>query len=477
VTVELPEALRAARERQRGASTPLTGGFPGLMEWVETCDPKWRTPYHLQELVELLEVAPRGGLRVCVGVPIRHYKTSTVLAAVALWLRRDPSLRVIYMTYSIGRAREIGKELRDLCKRQGVKVHKDFDLIESWRTEDGHGGCDVMSAQQSRLGADVDVLIVDDPFESDHECDRPEVRETVDKTIEHYTMRLSRGGSCVLVMSRFHVDDAIGRRLTRTAEEWTYVHKRAVSEAGIALAPEVRTLEEMDRIRAALRETDPGERLWWAQWQNDPKPIGSDLFREATYAPTTLPDWSYRMAYGADLAFTSGASSDWFAMVAAKVMGGKVYVLDVQRHKLDAHLIESTMRAMQSRWQPEGQPTAAIYSYMSGPEKGMVSLLRERGLHVLPLPARYNKLVRAQRTIKRWNDGDILCPATAPWLRGFIHRLGCFRGNDHDEGDDEVDALVSMCDGALGGAAAGAPKTLGQSYTGFSAQAAATRHA
>ena len=201
--------------------------------------------------------------------------------------------------------------------------------------------------------------------------------------------------------------------------------------------------------------------MWWAQFQNDPKPIGSDLFREPTFY-STLPPWSFRPGYGADLAYTTGATSDWFASVAAKVYGRKVFILDVQRHKLDAPLIESTLKRMLSQY---GQGT--IYSYMSGPEVGLAKLLRERGVPMQPLHARYNKLVRAQRTIRRWNEGDIVVPEGAAWLKGFLHRVSCFRGNDHDEGDDEVDALVSLCDGMVGSTGDGVIKTVGPAYSGL----------
>jgi predicted phage terminase large subunit-like protein len=73
------------------------------------------------------------------------------------------------------------------------------------------------------------------------------------------------------------------------------------------------------------------------------------------------------------------------------------------------------------------------------------------GLPIAPMPARYNKLVRAQKTIRRWNDGEILVPAHAPWLQGFLHRVSLFRGHDRDR-DDEIDAIVSMADAVLGGA-------------------------
>jgi predicted phage terminase large subunit-like protein len=244
------------------------------------------------------------------------------------------------------------------------------------------------------------------------------------------------------------VDDAIGRRLVRAAERWTYVHKRAVTtdDMGneVALAPSVRSLEEMRNIRAALRETDPDERLWWAQWQNDPRPPGSDLFgTPARYE--TFPQGGYRIGYGVDFAYTDAPGSDYFAAVAGRVYGRKVYLLDVRRQKLDAVQLEDTCRVLLAE-----HGRAPLWSYQAGPEVGLSRLLLQRGVPVASMPARYNKLVRAQKTIRRWNDGDVLVPATATWAPGFLHRVSLFRGHERDR-DDEVDALVSMVDAILGG--------------------------
>ncbi len=446
---DLVAALRRADQLRAAASVSSPPDLPGLMRWVPQCEPDWREPHHLTELVEVLDRAPRGGLRITVACPIRHYKTSTVLSAIALWLRRDPRLRIIYMTYSIGRTVEIGKEIRDLCKRMGVKVDKNYDTIALWRTEAG-GGVDVMSAQQSRLGADVDVLVVDDPYESDAECERVEVRDAVDKTIEHYTMRLSRGGSCVLVMSRFHTDDAIGRRMARTAEKWTHVHKRAVEIVGgeeVALAPSVRTVEEMGAIRAALRETDPFERLWWSQWQNEPRPVGHGLFREPLRY-TVLPAWpGFRDVVGVDMAYSTSRAADWFAIVLARMFGGQMFLRRVERFRADEGLAETRLRAALL-----DAPGASIYSYMSGPEIGVAHNLAAKGLCVNVLPARYGKLIRARKTMDRLNGGNgyegrVLVPDGAEWAAGFVRRLLAWRALDGDE-DDEIDALVSAHDGA-----------------------------
>ena len=387
-----------------------------------------------------------------VGCPIRHYKTCTVQAAIGLWLRRDPSLRVIYMTYSIGRASEMGKDIRDLCKRVGVEVDKTRDTIMSWRTKEG-GGVDTMSAQQSRLGADVDVLVVDDPFESPEEADRLEVRDAVDKTITHYTMRLSRGGSTVLVMSRFHPDDAIGRRVDRKAESWSYVHKRAIEVVDgveVPLSPEVRNLDELHAIRAALAESDPNERLWWSQWQNEPQAPNAELFKPPLRYQT-LPAWpGFRDGIGLDAAYSAKRGADWFAIVVGRVYGGQLFVRHVERFHADEGLLETRLRAVRE----EHAPSAPIWSYMSGPEVGAAHTLASKGLPIQVIPARFSKLIRARRCIDRLNgggayEGRVLVPDGAPWTAAFVRRLTQWRALDSDD-DDEIDALVSLHDGLFG---------------------------
>ena len=465
MTSPLAPAVEAAPEETLSELAQLS-----LMDLIPRLTPHHRAPTHLRQWCELIEASSENAVRGLCSVPIRHFKTETTVHGIVWLLLRHPTWRIVFMTHSAEAANKWGKRIRQIAEATEIGPTKNWSTIAEWRNDAG-GGVVVMSADQSKIGYDCDALIVDDPLD-EHGADDPKVREAVDEAISLYTARTMKGGKrgpVLVVASRFHPDDVIGRRVLRTAVDWIYVHNAALIDEGLpterAFAPDVWPVPELLRVRAELREQDPNERTWWAQFQNDPKPIGSDLFRGATTYPR-IPDYSYRIAYGADLAFTSGASSDWFAMVAAKILPTGTYLLEVVRHKLDAHQIESTMKRIQDIHGP-----GPIYSYMSGPEKGMISLLRERGLFLQPLPARYNKLVRAQRTVKRWNDGAIHVPEFGhahPWVNGFLHRVSCFRGNDHDEGDDEVDALVSLCDGALGGAGAGAgPRVLGQAYAGM----------
>lgn len=441
-----------------------------LLDLIPVLSPEYASPYHLTEWCDLLERAANGeAVRGLCSYPIRHYKSETTEHGVIRILLKDPTTPIIYLTHSFEKAQVVGKRIRDLARETPVKPIRGQDTIADWKNEQG-GGVVVMSAEQSKLGYNCGVLIADDPID-EFGADSPKVREAVDHTLLHYgarCMRKGKPGPILIVMSRWHPDDPIGRRLQRRAVEWTYVHKPAILDEGLpterAFAPGVWDLPALKEMRAELAEKDPTERLWWAQLMGEPKPMGTDLFGPPTYY-TELPTFGYRKAFGVDMAFTTGEGSDWFARCVGRAYGPKMYLLDVRRHKIDAHLIQSTCQADLNKY-----GRAAFFSYMSGPEVGMAQVLNERGIPITRMLARYNKLVRAQRTIKRWNDGDILVPSEGLWVPGFLHRVSYFRGADKDSDDDEIDALVSMCDGVMGGMVGGAPKTFGTAYQGLNHQ-------
>jgi predicted phage terminase large subunit-like protein len=439
----------------------------GLMAFIPRLSPEFAPPIHLARWVELIERAAKGeAVRALCAIPIRHYKSETTEHGIVWLMVLDPTMRIVTLTHSLDRARNMGRRIRELAARAGVGPTYGSNRIDDWTNAAG-GGVATMSAAQSRLGSDVHLLLFDDPMD-EHTSETHREREAVDATITHYTarcMRRGRPGPVLGVMSRWHPDDPIGRRLLRTAERWEYIHHAAVvedAETGDerAFAPAVWSLEELRKVRAVLREQDPTERLWWAQFQGNPQPIGSTKFRVDPERYAVLPDHHFRLVYGAHLM----PDAEHYGMVALKVIGSKAYLVDVARTRLDASAIEAACKKMTAAHGP-----APIFAYTTGtgPDAGLVKILRQRGLNFAPIRARYNKVVRAEKTIKRWNDGDVAIPTTAPWVDGFLHRAILFRGEDKGHDDEEVCALVSGCDGAMG-YGGGVTKAMGASYAGAS---------
>lgn len=428
------------------------------------------------------------------GFVVTH-NSETSFHGMAWLLARDPTIRILVMLRDHDLATERAKRIKEICEAVGIETAKNHGVTASWKTPQG-GGVTCMSAQQTRLGLDVDVLVFDDPL-SEHDAADPKVREQVDRAIRHYTMRAGRPGrrgSVLGIMSPWHPDDPMGRRIARQTVEWNVIRSPAIryfSAEGIevaedkgyarreAFAPSVMDLAELDTRRAEEREADPTERLWYAQFQCDPKPDVLGLFRPKEFrrylALPTAP--GFRTVFGVDLEYSSSLSADYFALVVLRIWpetqiesGGRyvtrevAYVVAVWRERWDPARAAEIIKMAKGMY-----PGGVAYSYMSGPEIGTLHYMTNVGVHINYMPARYNKRVRAQRTIDLCNapdlrnpgGGRVLFPDAAPWLNGLLARMGLFSGDPKAGDDDEVDALVSAIDGGMA-ASVTAPRSLGK---------------
>lgn len=433
-----------------------------------------RSPYHLTEWCSDIESCVQGGVRSLCEVPIRHWKSETTYHGIPWVMKHDPAHRFLVMVADHEIATDRGKRIRQLCESAGsIGPERGTNTIISWRNDHG-GGVQIMSAKQSRLGQDVDTLVFDDPISEQDALDKS-VRDAVDIAIAHYTARAGRNGrrgNVLGIMSRWHPDDPIGRRKARTAVTWHNIHGAAITlaEDGSerAFASDVMDLDELHRRRDELKEADPTERIWHAQFQNDPQPDVLGLFRNpARY--NALPSASgYRTIIGADLSYSSSKHADYFALVVMKIWPEMVregdsmklrevaYVVNAWRERWDPAQSEQIIRLARAMY-----PGATVYSYMSGPEKGVAHYLAEKGIPVEVMAARYSKRQRAQKAIDMANAGRIRFPESAPWVAGFVARMMLFSGIESAGDDDEVDALASAVAGALGGGGQ-QPRTVGK---------------
>ncbi len=466
------EAAAAASEATLSEPGPLDvvkrGGLTSLplLQFIPALSPRFGIPYHLADWCGLLERAVSEPIRALCTVPIRHYKTWTTLHGIVWQLLRVPDLRVVLLTHDFERANAIGKDLRQLAEAAGCGPTRGYNTITEWRNKDD-GGVVAMSAGQSKLGYDCHELIFDDPLD-EHSAYSAEARQTADDAISHYTARCQRRGKrgpVLGVASVWHPDDPHGRRRQRKAQQWSYVKHEAIIDEGLeterAFAPDVIALDELKKIREELKEQDPSERLWWAQFMGEPRLPGTDIKEPARYID--VPSWpGFRMGMGLDLSYSSGKQSDWFALAVCRFYGSQVFVQLVERVKTEMEDIEARIKAAYLRF--GNMPT---FSYMSGPEKGVAHYMHStpHNIPVQVMPARWSKKIRAQNTIDRWNAGNVQFPLHAAWnVDAVILRGKGFTGLDGIGDDDEMDALVSCVDGVLGasGSMGSGPKKFGE---------------
>lgn len=418
-------------------------GAASLVEYIPRITPRWVEPTHLTPIAELFAEAEVQPVRATVSVPPRHGKTELLIHAIPWWLERHPLDTLGYVSYAADIAHRKSKRSLDLARNAGLPLRSDIASANEWRVI-GDGGLIATGIGGPLTGEGVKVLIIDDPVKNREEAESATIRQ---KTWEWFTStaltRLDPGGSCIVVHTRWHADDLIGRLKQKDQTDdigkWTHVNLPALDEGGNALWPD-RWPEDLLR----LRKSDVGEYDWWSLFMGSPRPRGGKLFRDATFYGR-FPDLegAYILII-CDPAATSSTRADYSAItVGAGKLNSKglpqIDILEVHRLQVEIPVLVQYLLELQKKW------AAPIGVEAVGGFKAVPQMLRSvnPSLRVFELAATTDKFVRALPAAAAWNDGRIRCPAQASWLAPFLSELSSFTGISDAE-DDQVDALAHM---------------------------------
>lgn len=228
----------------------------------------------------------------------------TSVWTVAWFLARYPSASVIVTSYSDAVAERFGRQTREIIREYGTELGlalsddstamSRFDLVTG-------GSARFVGVGSSLTGTGADLLVVDDPIKDAEEAHSAPAREKLwSWWCEVARTRLEPGGTAIVCMTRWAVDDLVGRLLSEGlngGERWEELRLPAIAEEGdplgreigVPLWPQRFDAEALDTTRRAV-----GARVWNALYQARPSPIeGGAYFKRAWFerrwSPETLP--------------------------------------------------------------------------------------------------------------------------------------------------------------------------------------------
>lgn len=154
-----------------------------------------------------------------ISMPPRHGKSWLISRYAPTWyLKNWPHKKVMITGYGSDFAKSWGRLTRnDAIRHQellGFEVAKDSKAAETWHTDQG-GGVVTAGIGSGITGKGADLLIIDDPIKNAKEAFSSSYREDVwDWYQTTARTRLHKGGTIVIVMTRWHDDDFAGRALS-----------------------------------------------------------------------------------------------------------------------------------------------------------------------------------------------------------------------------------------------------------------------
>lgn len=339
---------------------------------------RWTFPQYQAELAHAVIAAALDRVvqgkvkRLMIVAPPQHGKSE--LASVrfpAFWLGKRPDEPVILASYGASLAEDKSRQVRDTVESDAfqqlfpsIRTRRDSRSVQRWRLAGRRGGLVAVGVGGPITGHGAMLGIVDDPFENWETAQSPTMREKVwDWWRGTFRTRVWEDGAIVLIMTRWHEEDLVGRLLAHSPGEWTVLRLPAAAETeeerrrnneafglpadqpdplgrapGEALAPR----RFSQAALAALRK-DVQEMVWQAEYQGAPRPLEGLRFQRAwfQYGPPG-PKSARRVRYW-DKAGSQDAGA-WTAGVLMAVHEGRYIVEDVVRGQWSAREREEVMR-------------------------------------------------------------------------------------------------------------------------------------
>ena len=401
--------------------------------------------------------------RLILSVPPQEGKTEMVRAAIVKALRDNPDLRVVLGSYNQSLASLGGAAIKNLIEANpdlGLRIAGDTRAKAEWKIDRHAGGLVARGRGSGVAGRAADLLIIDDPFK-EGEAQSETIREDAWNWYrEGLATRLSPGASVILIMTRWHADDLVGRLIEQDAHAgWTVVNISAQCDNADGDPLGRQPGEFMTSARGRSREQweqrklTAGSQVWNALYQGRPSPAEGGIVKRDWWRRYAVPLWEIHpdgthwavgfdeLLISADLTFKGTSKSDRVALGVWARRGASAYLLDCVFGRMEFVPTVRAFANLAAKW-----PQAVlklVEDKANGP--ALMSTLAHRVPGIVPYdPGRIGKLQRLLAVAPLIEAGNIHIPTEtiAPWVDEYMEELAGFPTAAHDD-------LVDMTSQAL----------------------------
>jgi predicted phage terminase large subunit-like protein len=418
--------------------------------------------WHIDAMTYQVERILRGEVRrLIVNMPPRNLKSLAFNVALsAFLLGHDPRKRIFCISYGGELSSEHAAQFRAIVQSEWyrrifprMRIRRMVD-DEVFTTERGFRRWTSVLGPMTGLGGDA--FIIDDPIkpvDALSDVKREAVNHWYSNTL---LSRLDNKetGIILVVMQRVHQDDLSGYLLRDSADVYEHLELPAIAEipkripigrgrhhdwaVGDALHPAFESLETLRLLRREM-----GSPVFSAHYLQRPIPQGgallqSDWFRYYTELPESGNSGSY-ILQSWDTAAKQGLLNSFSVCTTWLVSDRDYYLLDVLRQKMTYPALRDMAIALAERYKPR---RILIEDTMTGIALAD-ELDRKFSWSIERVKPEGDKQVRLYVQQAKFEQGRVLFPKEAPWLRVFLEELLSFPESRHTDQVDSVSQALA----------------------------------
>lgn len=433
-----------------------------------------RPAKHTDFICEILDRVEKGEItRLILTLPPRHSKSMTVSETFpSYFIGKNPDRKVIEVSYGDSLAKKFGRANRRKIEEYGqhlfgIRISPENASVTNWSIQGHSGGMVSAGIGGPITGEGADLLIVDDPIKNREQAESVTYREKIwDEWQNTLLTRLHPGARIIIIMTRWHEDDLVGRLLDTEGNQWTVVNFPAEAEGrdplgravGDPLWPEhgygsawlaetkirvgSRVWNGLFQQRPTPQEGSIIKRHWWRFWRYPNRDMPPVVVRDergeyVNVEAVPLPIAFEEMAQSWDMAFKDTQESAYVVGQVWSRRGAEKFLMDQVRERLDFVETVSAVKALSAKW------PHTYWKWVEDKANGpaVISVLRQTISGLIPIEPDGSKEARAYAVTPQIEAGNVYLPhpLIAPWVSTFIEECASFPNGKYN---DQVDAMT-----------------------------------
>lgn len=439
-----------------------------VASWENGLDPNpYVDSWHIHCMAEHVQACIEGQIKnLLITIPPRHSKSKVVSVAAPAWTwgpKKMPKEKFISASYGDRLATDLVINTRNLMlspwyQNRWVGKDKVFrfasDSNTKTRYDNDKGGYRIATTPGGvGMGVGFSVALVDDPLngnKADSELERDAVISwyrgvLANRANDPHTARK------IIVMQRLHELDLAGYVLENEdffhlnipaefEKSYTFISPIGVNDPrvreGQLLCP-----DRFDEVFLDDQKKDPYK--YAAMYQQRPAPLEGGLIKRdwlQRYFEPELPDRFDIVVMAADLSCDDTAGSDYTVVTVWGKSGGRIYLLDLVRDRMDINGQLGAIRYLAKKY-PQAR-TKLVEKKANG--AALIKMLQRELTGLVPCEPKDfggDKVSRLKACVPEFASNSVYIPHDQlfPWVKDFVAELTSF---PKAKNDDQVDSTA-----------------------------------